>query len=81
MVQTPKCKFFQIANIKVKVEDELYRGLWSTLFNSSQKMALRAFHEVQRSQRHLLAAFENNWLGAPIERYLEYSHSTLKSIE
>ena len=26
------------------------------------------FYEAKRSQRHLLAAFENNWLEAPIDQ-------------
>ena len=50
----------------------------SVVFNSGQKMALRAvyivicqsfcqsFYEVKRSQRHLLAAIENNRLEDPI---------------
>ena len=46
----------------------------SVVFNSGQKMALRAFYfiraltyyYIRRSQRHLLAAIENNWFGVPI---------------
>ena len=52
------------------------------VFNSGQKIALRAFYFIRaltkaltyyyinRSQRHLLAAIENNWFGVPIT-YIE----------
>ena len=51
---------------------EIYRAFQSVVFNSGQKMALRAFYFIRaltkaltyyyinRSQRHLLAAIENN---------------------
>ena len=54
------------------------RAFQLVVFNRGQKMALRAFYFIRaltkaltyyyinRSQRHLLAAIENNWFGVPI---------------
>ena len=45
------------------------RGFHSQTFNCGQRMALLGpvdIYEVKRSQRHLLATFENNRLGSPI---------------
>jgi len=54
------------------------RAFQSLVFNSGQKMALRAFYFIRaltkaltyyyinRSQRHLLVAIENNRFGSPI---------------
>ena len=57
----------------------LNRASQSLVFNAVQKMALRAFYFIRaltkaltyyyinRSQRHLLVAIENNRFGSPIE--------------
>ena len=56
----------------------------SIVLNSGQKMALRAFYFIRaltkaltynyinRSQRHLLAAIENNWFGVPIIKLFHF---------
>ena len=59
--------------------ERFYRDSESVVFNSGQKMALRAFYFIRaltkaltyyyisRSQRHLQAAVGNNWSGVPID--------------
>ena len=68
-----------------------YRAFQSVVFISGQKMALRAFYSIRAltkaltyyyincSQRHLLAAIENNWLGVPIEDDFQKIWMTLLS--
>ena len=80
--------FLRLKNVLLKTcvhSSAKYQGAnWnrdsgSVVFNSGQKMALRAFYFIRaltkaqayyyksRSQRHLLAAIENNWFGVPIQ--------------
>ena len=59
--------------------EKIKRAFQSVVFNSGQKMALRAFYFIRallkalkyyyinRSQRHLLAAIENNCFRVPKE--------------
>ena len=61
-----------------KLIGSTYRAFQTVVFNSGQKMALRGFYFIRaltkaikyyyidRSQRHLLIAIENNRFGGPI---------------
>ena len=62
------------------------RDSQSVVFNSGQKMAVRAFYLIRaltkaltyyyidRSLRHLLVAIENNWLEGPIGFLIKFLH-------
>ena len=73
-----KATFLPGAIFGVRRRRQINRESESVVFNSGQKMALRTFYfiwaltkaltyyYINRSQRHLLAAIENNWFGVPI---------------